>query len=204
MFRHFEYSDRLLVDRDLMSPFQEFLKRGFDIAVAIAGLLLLSPLIVLVSLAITLESRGPVLCRYKCYDLNDTAFEVFEFRSTIAGPKDEKCVTWIGLILRRSGIDKIPQLINVLRGDMSIIGPHPYTTAPGRAYGARIAQCQLHNVRPGLVSWAQVNEDQPENTNAAERFRHGIEYDCYYLENRSFLFDMKILFLALLSKSTYT
>ena len=86
---------------------------------------------------------------------------------------------------------------------MSIVGPHPFTTAPGRACWVGIPLFQLHNVGPGIVSWAQVNDNQDKTANAADSFRRRIQYDRHYLENRSFLFDMKILFLALLSKSTY-
>jgi lipopolysaccharide/colanic/teichoic acid biosynthesis glycosyltransferase len=112
-------------------------------------------------------------------------------------------VTWLGQILRRSDIYKIPQLVNVLRGDMSIVGPHPFTTAPGRACWVGIPLCQLHNVRPGIVSWAEVNDNQGKTVNAAESFRRRIQYDRDYLKNRSFLFDMKIIFFAIFSKRTY-
>jgi lipopolysaccharide/colanic/teichoic acid biosynthesis glycosyltransferase len=194
-----------------MSSFEQILKRTFDIAVASAGLLLMSPLILLVVLAIKLDSRGPLVWRYTRYRLDDTAFEVFEFRSTIAGQDDktfkhiangDPCITRLGQILRRSDIYKIPQLVNVLRGDMSIVGPHPFTTAPGRACWVGTL-CQLHNVRPGIVSWAQVNDNQGKTANAAETFHRRIEFDRHYLKNRSFFFDIKILFLALFSKSTY-
>jgi lipopolysaccharide/colanic/teichoic acid biosynthesis glycosyltransferase len=86
---------------------------------------------------------------------------------------------------------------------MSIVGPHPFTTAPGRACWAGIPACQLHNVRPGIVSWPQVNDNQGETAKAAESFHRRIQYDRHYLKNRSFLFDMKILLLALFSKRTY-
>jgi lipopolysaccharide/colanic/teichoic acid biosynthesis glycosyltransferase len=197
---------------DPMSTFEQILKRTFDIAVASAGLLLMSPLILLVVLAIKLDTRGPLVCRYTRYRIDDTAFKVFEFPTTIAGQEDkafnhmansDPCVTWLGQILRRSDIYKIPQLVNVLRGDMSIVGPHPFTTALGGACWVGIPLLQLRNVRPGIVSWAQVNDYKGKTANAAETFHRRIQDDRHYLKNRSFLFDMKILFLALLSKSTY-
>ena len=197
---------------DPMSPFEQILKRTFDIAVASACLLLMSPLILLVVLAIKLDSRGPLVCRYTRYRLDDTAFEVFEFRSTIAGQEDktfnhmanrDPCITRFGQILRRSDIYKIPQLVNVLRGDMSIVGPHPFATAPGSACRVGIPLFQLRNVRHGIVSWAQVNDYQGKTANAAESFHRCIQADRHYLKNRSFLFDMKILLLALFSKRTY-
>ena len=186
--------------RGTMSPFQEIIKRGFDIAFAIAGLLLLSPLMLLISLGIKSESPGPIVCRHKRYGLNNAAFEVFEFRTTLAR-KEEKTFTHatrFGQLLRRSGMDKIPQLVNVLRGEMSIVGPHPFA-APGRVFHLP----QVHKVRPGLVSWAQVNDDEGETANSVKSLDRRIEYDRYYLENRSFSFDMKILLLTLLSQRTY-
>ena len=191
-----------------ISPLQEIIKRGFDIAFAIAGLLLLSPLMLLVSLGIKNESPGPIVCRHKRYGLNNEAFEVFELR-TAAPAQEEKTfihvsnkiryATRFSQLLRRSGIDKVPLLVNVLRGEMSIVGPHPFATAPGRVFHP----LELHKVRPGLVSWAQVNDDEGETANSIERLDRRIEYDRYYLENRSFSFDMKILVLTLLSQRTY-
>jgi len=190
--------------RGTMSPFQEIIKRGFDIAFAIAGLVLLSPLVLLISLGIKSESPGPIVCRHKRYGLNNAAFEVFEFRTTLARQEEETfnriwSATRFGQLLRRSRMDKIPQLVNVLRGEMSIVGPHPFATAPGMVFHLP----QLHKVRPGLFSWAQVNHDQVETANSAKSFDRRIECDRYYLENRSFSFDMKILLLTLLSKETY-
>jgi len=193
--------------RGTMSPSQEIIKRGFDIAFAIAGLVLLSPLMLLISLGIKSESPGPIVCRHKRYGLNNAAFEVFEFRTTLAGQEEKtfnhipnkiQYVTRFGQLLRRSGIDKVPLLVNVLRGEMSIVGPHPFATAPGKVFDP----LELHKVRPGLVSWAQVYDDEGETANSVERLDRRIEYDRYYLENRSFSFDMKILLLTLLSQRT--
>src|SRR6266404_2071756 len=189
--------------RGTMSPSQEII----DIAFAIAGLVLLSPLMLLISLGIKSESPGPIVCRHKRYGLNNAAFKVFEFRTTLAGQEEKtfnhipnkiQYVTRFGQLLRRSGIDKVPLLVNVLRGEMSIVGPHPFA-APGRVFHLP----QVHKVRPGLVSWAQVNDDQGETANSAKSLDRRIEYDRYYLENRSFSFDMKILLLTLLSQRTY-
>jgi len=193
--------------RDTMSRFQEIINRGFGIAFATAGLLLLSPVILLLSFGIKSESPGPIVCRHRRYGLNNAAFEVFEFRTTLAGqeetfthiPNKTRYATRFGQLLRRSGIDKIPQLVNVVRGEMSIVGPHPFATAPGMVCHLP----QLDKVRPGLFSWAQVNDDQGETENSAKSLDRRIEYDRYYLENRSFSFDMKILLLTLFSHKTY-
>jgi len=184
-----------------MSPCQDIMKRGFDIVVAIAGLLLLSPLTLLISLALKNTSPGPIVCRHKRYGVNNDTFELFEFRTTLARQEEETFTfaTRFGQLLRRSGIDKIPQLVNVLRGEMSIVGPHPFATAPGMVFHLP----ELHKVKPGLVSWAQVIDDLGETAYSANGLDRRIEYDRYYLENRSFSFDMRILFLTLLSQRTY-
>jgi lipopolysaccharide/colanic/teichoic acid biosynthesis glycosyltransferase len=193
----------LEVVRGQMSPFQGFLKRGFDIVGATAGLVLLSPLIALVSLAIKVNSRGPVLSRLKYYDLSDAVFEAFEFRCRPSAPGKKRSnpatngdreITLTGQILRRSGLDRVPQLINVLRGDMSLVGPHPFVVPSGAIYRARIAPERLHNARPGLISWAQVRDGRADATR--------VEDDCYYLAKRSFLLDVTILILAMLLEGT--
>ena len=184
-----------------ISPCQDIIKRGFDIVVAIAGLLLLSPLTFLISLAIKSASSGPIVCRHKRYGVYSDAFELFEFRTTLAR-EEEETFTFarrFGQLLRRTGIDKIPQLVNVLRGEMSIVGPHPFATAPGMVFHLP----ELHKVKPGVVSLAQVIDDLGETAKSANGFERRIEYDRYYLENRSLSFDMKILFLTLLSQRTY-
>src|SRR5258706_11158262 len=173
--------------RGTMSPFQEIIKRGFDIAFATTGLLLLSPLMLLISLGIKSESPGPIVCRHKRYGLNNAAFEVFEFRTTLAR-QEEKTFTHIpneiwsatrfGQLLRRSGMDKIPQLVNVLRGEMSIVGPHPFATAPGIFFHLP----QLHKVKPGLVSWAQVIDDLCATAYLANGLDRRIENDRYHLQ----------------------
>jgi lipopolysaccharide/colanic/teichoic acid biosynthesis glycosyltransferase len=197
--------------RGQVSSFQELLKRGFDIAGATAGLILLSPLILFISLAIKVDSRGPVLCRLKYYKLDDAVFDAFEFRSTICDPRNNIIettanrghnITRIGQILRSSGIDKIPQFINVLRGDMSLVGPQPLMTACGAEYRARIDPKLLRNVRPGVVGWAQIQEYANKANHTSDTFRSCIESDCYYLANRSLLLDMKILFFVLFVKAT--
>jgi lipopolysaccharide/colanic/teichoic acid biosynthesis glycosyltransferase len=184
-----------------MSPCQDIMKRGFDIVVAIAGLLLLSPLTLLISLAIKSASPGPIVCRHKRYGVYNETFELFELRTTLAREKEETFTfaRRFGQLLRRSGMDKIPQLVNVLRGEMSIVGPHPFVTAPGMVFHLP----ELHKVKPGLVSWAQVIDDLGETAYSANGLDRRIEYDRYYLENRSFSFDMRILFLTLLSQRTY-
>ena len=177
--------------------------------IASVSLLLLSPLILLISLGIKIDSSGSILCRHKRYNSNNMEFEIFEFRTALVGQREKtlnrRCdemqgVTGFGQILRRSGLDKLPLLINVLRGEMSIVGSHLFTDAPGKAFPS----LDLHEVKPGLLSWAHVNDDQGEIADAARNVCRCIKSDRYYVENNSFFFDVKILLHTLLSKKTYS
>ena len=139
--------------------------------VASASLLLLSPLILLISLCIKIASSGPILCRHKRYNANNIEFEIFEFRTTPVDKRDKASnrrsddmlyVTGFGQVLSDSGLNKIPMLINVLRGEMSIVGSNLIADSPGKCF----PPLDLHDVRPGLVSWAHANDDQGEGTDA--------------------------------------
>jgi lipopolysaccharide/colanic/teichoic acid biosynthesis glycosyltransferase len=183
-------------------------KRAFYIVVATAGLLLLSPLILVISFWITAESSGPILCRRKRYSSNNVELEIFEFRTTLVDQRKKTLehgldeihrITRVGQVLRRSGMNKLPQLMNVLRGEMSIVGTHLFTTAPGKPFPS----LDLYNIRPGLVTGTHASEDQCETADAAESICRCISCDRYYVENSSFFFDMEILFHTLLSKATY-
>jgi lipopolysaccharide/colanic/teichoic acid biosynthesis glycosyltransferase len=183
-------------------------KRAFDVVVATASLLLLSPLILVISFWIATDSAGPILCRRKRYSSNNVELEIFEFRTTLVdqrrktsehGLHEVQCITGAGHVLRRSGMNKLPQLMNVLRGEMSIVGTHLFTTALSKPFPL----LDLYEIRPGLVTWAHASEDQYETADAAESICRCISCDRYYVENSSFFFDMKILFHTLLSKATY-
>jgi lipopolysaccharide/colanic/teichoic acid biosynthesis glycosyltransferase len=177
------------------------------VLVASASLLLLSPLILLISLAIKIESSGPILCRHKRYNSNNMEFEMFEFRITLVDTREKAlsrrcdempCATGFGQILRRSELNKLPLLINVLRGEMSIVGSYLFADAPGNVF----PPLDLHEVRPGLVSWAHVNDDHGENADAAKNVYRCVKCDRYYVQNRSLLFDVKILLHTVLSRTT--
>jgi len=184
-------------------------KRAFDIVVATAGLLLLWLLILVISFWITTDSSGPILCRRKRCSSNNVELEIFEFRTTLVDQRrktsehglDEMqcCTTGVGHVLRRSGMNKLPQLMNVLRGEMSIVGTHLFTTALSKPFPS----LDLYEIRPGLVTWTHASEDLCETADAAESICRCISCDRYYVKNSSFFFDMKILFHTLLSKATY-
>jgi Undecaprenyl-phosphate glucose phosphotransferase len=196
-----------------LSVFDLAIKRSFDIFAATVGLIVLSPLFLVVSVAIKLDSRGPVFFRQTRHGFNSMPIEVIKFRSMTAledgdqftqAAKNDPRVTVVGRLLRRTNIDELPQLINVLRGDMSLVGHRPHATAHNRLFQAKIAPfSRRHVVKPGITGWAQVNGLRGE-TDTLEKMRRRVELDLYYIDNWSFLLDMKIILLTLLSKRAYT
>ena len=190
------------------SSLQSFNKRTFDIVVAIAGLVILSPLILLISLGISVESPGPILCRHRRYNANSAEFEIFQFRTTLVDRREKTSkhrpgevprITRLGQILRGSGTDKLAQLISVLCGEMSIVGTHLFTNAPGKPFHS----LDLHEVKPGLVTLQHANGDPCQMADTAMSIDRCIDCDLHYIENRSFFLDMEILFHTFLSKTTY-
>jgi lipopolysaccharide/colanic/teichoic acid biosynthesis glycosyltransferase len=187
---------------------QSLSKRAFDIVVATAALLLLSPLILVISFWIKTDSSGPILCRRKRYSANNIELEIFEFRTTLVdqqkkalehGLDEMQRIKGVGQMLHRSGMNNLPQLMNVLRGEMCIVGTHLFTMALSKP----CPSLDLYDIRPGLVTRARASESQCETDDAGESSCRCISCDRYYVENSSFFFDMKILFRTLLSKATY-
>lgn len=180
---------------------QRFLKRAIDIIFSLVVLLLFLPLWLLVALVIKLESRGPVLFKQRRIGKRAKEFTLYKFRSMIedaerdTGPvwaeKDDKRVTKIGRILRRTRFDEIPQLLNVLRGEMSLVGPRPE-----RPYfvGQLMQEIPLYsrrlNVKPGITGWAQTKHTYDASL---DDVREKVKYDLYYIENMSLTLDLKIL-----------
>jgi Undecaprenyl-phosphate glucose phosphotransferase len=195
-----------------LTPFNRAIRRAFDVAAAIAGLILLSPLFVIVSLAIKLDSRGPVLFRQTRHGYNNEPIRVLKFRSmTVMEDGDnfkqvtrhDPRVTRLGRFLRRTNIDELPQLFNVLVGDMSIVGPRPHATAQNEVFAELISSfSRRHNVKPGITGWAQVNGCRGE-TDTLEKMQRRVEHDLYYIDNWSFLFDLRIILLTLFSREVY-
>lgn len=185
-------------------------KRLLDIAVSTALIVVLSPLLVAVALAIKLTSHGPVLFRQPRYGLESELFDVLKFRSMYTDRGDRSGVaqtqakdpriTPIGKFIRRTNIDELPQLVNVLRGDMSLVGPRPHVPgmrAAGVHYEALVPRYFLrHRVRPGITGLAQVNRLRG-STADAKFAKARIDYDIAYIENWSLFLDMRILWLTL-------
>jgi Undecaprenyl-phosphate glucose phosphotransferase len=203
----------LQVSQPPLSIFDRAAKRTFDLIVAAAGLITLSPLFLLVSLAIKLDSRGPVLFRQTRHGYNNETIQVFKFRSMttmengqdfVQASRNDTRVTRVGRLLRRTNIDELPQLINVLRGEMSIVGPRPHATAHNEMFETRISPfSRRHVVKPGITGWAQVNGYRGE-TDTLEKMQRRVEYDLYYIDNWSFLLDLRIIIMTVFSRTAYT
>jgi Undecaprenyl-phosphate glucose phosphotransferase len=200
-----------LVRRPL-STFEILTKRAFDLVVGTIAFLLLSPLLALVAIAIKLDSPGPVLFFQRRYGFNQEPFNIFKFRSmttldngrTIkqASANDSR-ITRIGRIIRRCNIDELPQLVNVIRGDMSLVGPRPHAMAHDQQYVRNIAlYARRHNVKPGITGWAQVNGCRGE-TDTDDKMRARVEHDLTYIDHWSIWFDIKILVLTVFSRKAY-
>jgi len=165
-------------------------KRIFDIAAATIALLVLAPLNLVVSVAIKVTSRGPVFIREPVYGYKNRAIQVLKFRSTTARTKDDcinSRVTRVGQVLRRTGIDGLPQLLNVLRGDMSIVGPRPYTS-PQHLFDSGIVS-MLDNVKPGMTDWRQLTACRDGFVSIEQR----INDDLYYVKHWSLIRDIEII-----------
>lgn len=196
-----------------LSSLELLVKRTFDVAAAATGLVLSSPLFLCAAVAIKLDSPGPVFFRQTRHGYNKQTIGVLKFRTmtTLENGGDFKQVrrnddrvTAVGRVLRRTNIDELPQLINVLMGQMSIVGPRPHATAHNDMFEGRILPfARRHNVKPGITGWAQVNGARGE-TDTLEKMQERIEYDLYYIDNWSFLFDVKIIVMTLFSKRAYT
>ena len=200
-----------LVRRPLSSG-EVALKRAFDVLVAAAAVALLSPLFALVALAIKLDSPGPVFFLQRRYGFNQEPFRIFKFRSMRTmddgrhvqqAQVDDPRITRVGRILRATNIDELPQLFNVLSGEMSLVGPRPHALAHDQMYEQAIAfYARRHNVKPGITGWAQVNGLRGD-TSGEGKMRSRVEHDLWYIDNWSPLLDLRILWLTVFSRKAY-
>ena len=181
-------------------------KRAVDIVVATAAIVALSPLLVGVALAIKLTSRGPVLFRQSRVGFRGVPFDILKFRSLRVDQcdasgvdqvreRDDRC-TPVGRFLRQSSLDELPQLINILRGDMSLVGPRPHVPgqlAAGAPYEELVPYYSLRTMaRPGLTGWAQANGLRGP-TRDADKATARIQHDLAYLQNMSLALDLRII-----------
>jgi putative colanic acid biosynthesis UDP-glucose lipid carrier transferase len=185
------------------SGYRGVVKRLTDVFLSLLGMLLLFPLFVAVSIAVKLSSPGPVIFKQRRYGLDGKEIQVYKFRTmtvTEDGPtirqatRDDARVTPVGRVLRRYSIDELPQLMNVVLGNMSLVGPRPHAVTHNEEYRKLIKGYMLrHKVRPGITGLAQVNGCRGETTRL-EDMRARIEYDLDYLRHWSPGLDFKILF----------
>jgi Undecaprenyl-phosphate glucose phosphotransferase len=194
-----------LIDKPI-GDWDVILKWLFDKGVAAAALLALAPLMTLLALAIKLDSRGPVLFRQKRYGFNNELIEVLKFRSMYIDQTDANAsklvtkgdprVTRVGRLIRKTSLDELPQLINVLKGELSLVGPRPHALqakAADRLYHEVVdGYFARHRVKPGITGWAQINGWRGE-TDTSEKIQRRVEHDLYYIDNWSVFLDLYIL-----------
>ncbi|MGB3556334.1 MAG: exopolysaccharide biosynthesis polyprenyl glycosylphosphotransferase [Jannaschia sp.] len=193
--------------RRSFAPERRLTKRTFDLVVAAIAIVALAPIMLAAAAAIRLETPGPILFRQKRHGYNDRIIEVLKFRSMHARDadpiarrvvtRDDPRVTRVGRFLRRSSIDELPQLFNVLRGDLSLVGPRPHAVDALSSRQERFNQIidgysARHRLPPGITGWAQVNGWRGEIDDAA-KLRARFEHDLFYIENWSIWFDLRIM-----------
>lgn len=189
------------------------IKRVVDIFGSLFGIIITSPIMIVCALLVKLTSPGPVIFRQERVGLHNKTFYMYKFRSMAQqAPSEEKKawttkndprVTPVGRVLRKTSLDELPQLFNILKGDMSLVGPRPERPLFVEKFKEEIPRYMIkHQVRPGLTGWAQVNGYRGDTS-----IRKRIEHDIYYIENWSFWFDLKIIlmtfFTGFINKNAY-
>lgn len=190
-----------------------FAKRAVDIVVALLGIIVSSPIMLISAIAILCTSRGPIIFRQERIGLHNKPFKMYKFRTMKVQKeteeqkawttKDDPRVTKVGRLLRRTSIDELPQLFNILKGDMSVVGPRPERPQFVEKFKEEIPRYMVkHQVRPGLTGWAQVNGYRGDTS-----IKKRIEYDIFYIENWTMSFDIKIMlmtfFKGFINKNAY-
>ena len=177
-------------------------KRAVDITGALAGIVISSPIMLLAALAVRFTSRGPVIFKQERVGLHNKTFQMYKFRTMEMQKasaeekawtvKDDPRVTGIGKFLRSTSLDELPQLFNILVGEMSLVGPRPERPQFVEKFKEEIPRYMIkHQVRPGLTGWAQINGYRGDTS-----IRKRVEYDLYYIENWTMGMDFKIMFLT--------
>jgi Undecaprenyl-phosphate glucose phosphotransferase len=190
------------LQRSPLSMSQRALKHAIDQVVSTLGLLVLMPMFVVLSLAIKLESPGPSFFRQKRVGFNGRPFGIWKFRTmytlddgpiVVQATRNDRRVTHLGRLLRRLSIDELPQLVNVLRGEMSLVGPRPHALSHDTAFDELIATyAARHKIRPGITGWAQTNGYRGE-TSEIVSIQGRVEHDLWYIEYWSLWLDLRIL-----------
>ncbi|WP_025119498.1 MULTISPECIES: undecaprenyl-phosphate glucose phosphotransferase [unclassified Serratia (in: enterobacteria)] len=199
-----------------MSGVNRILKRLEDVVLSFFILVFISPILVIISIIIKITSPGPVIFKQRRYGIDGKAISVWKFRSMSVMENDDKVlqatkgdsrITPFGGFLRRTSLDELPQFINVIKGDMSIVGPRPHAVAHNEQYRKLIKGYMLrHKMKPGITGWAQINGWRGE-TETLDKMEKRVEFDLYYIQNWSVWLDLKIIFLTVfkgfINKSAY-
>jgi len=202
----------LTVRQSSCTGINKVIKRVEDVVLSSVLLFMLAPLLLTVAACVKLSSPGPVLFRQKRLGFNNNVIEVLKFRTMVVrteeagvpqATKDDPRVTRIGRFLRRSSIDELPQLLCVLNGDMSLVGPRPHALAHNDQYAAVIDNyLGRHRVQPGITGWAQVNGFRGE-TDTLDKMQSRVEHDMAYIDNWSIQLDIRILLATAFSSAAY-
>ena len=187
----------------LSNTFNNVVKRTFDFVCSLFGIILISPLLLLITILIKTTSKGPLIFSQERIGLHNKPFKMYKFRTMKVQTEEEEKEAWtvkddprvtkIGRILRKTSLDELPQLFNILKGEMSIVGPRPERPFFVEKFKEEIPRYMIkHQVRPGLTGWAQVNGLRGDTS-----IKKRIEYDLYYIENWTFSFDIRIMFLTI-------
>ena len=182
--------------------YKNHIKRWSDVALSLTAAVLLSPVLAVTAVLIKLDSKGPVIFRQRRLGLHGKEFDIYKFRSMVQGAehkgngvyceKGDSRVTRVGKIIRATSIDELPQIANILKGDMALIGPRPpLTYHPWTIDKYTEEQKKMFSVRPGITGWAQVNGRK------AVEWNRRISMNVWYAEHVSFLLDLKIFFMTI-------
>ncbi len=194
-----------------LTPMARLSKRAFDIIASGLGLILLSPLLIIIAMLVRLESPGSPIYRQQRNGFNERPFNIYKFRSMVFSnntdftqtQKNDARITRMGAFIRRTNLDELPQLLNVFFGSMSLVGPRPHAIAHNNEFMTQIAHyAGRHHVKPGITGWAQINGWRgaaESQTQMSGRVAHDLEY----IRNWSFALDLKILFNTVFSKKAF-
>lgn len=178
-------------------------KANFDRAFSACAVIALAPFLIAIALAVKLTSRGPVLFRQRRRGVNGKPFDIYKFRTMhahtidegviVQATRDDPRVTRLGAFLRRTSLDELPQFFNVLRGEMSVVGPRPHALQHDALYQDVVdGYIHRYRIKPGITGWAQINGLRGE-TDSVDKMQRRVEHDLYYLRNWSFALDMRIV-----------
>lgn len=195
-----------------LSPGAILTKRAFDFVVASFAFVISAPILVAIAVAIKLDTPGPVFFRQRRLGFNQLPFDILKFRSmTVMENSDvikqaevgDVRVTRVGRFIRKWNLDELPQLFNVLKGDMSLVGPRPHAVAHDRDFEKRVGSYPRRlNMKPGITGWAQVNGHRGA-TDTDDKLRARVEHDLHYVDNWSIALDMRILLMTMLSPRAF-